>query len=62
MWDRKPTIINSGQGSHFTNPDYLELLEEHNIQVSMDGKERATDNIRTERFFRSLKSENILSQ
>lgn len=24
--NRKPEIINSDQGSHFTNPDYLELL------------------------------------
>ncbi|WP_340085184.1 IS3 family transposase [Siminovitchia sp. FSL H7-0308] len=57
--DRTPNIVNSDQGSHFTNPDYLELLEEHNVLVSMDGKGRATDNSRTERFFRSLKYENI---
>ncbi len=25
---RKPEIINSDQGGHFTNPDYIELLEE----------------------------------
>lgn len=55
----QPEIINSDQGSHFTNADYLRLLEEHQIKVSMDGKGRATDNSRTERFFRSLKYEKI---
>lgn len=55
----KPEIMNSDQGSHFTNPSYLELLEAEGIQISMDGKGRARDNSRTERYFRSLKYECI---
>jgi len=55
----KPVIINSDQGSHFTNAEYLELMAKHKVLVSMDGKGRATDNSRTERFFRSLKHECI---
>lgn len=55
----KPEIMNSDQGSHFTNASYLELLSEKGIQVSMDGKGRATDNSRTERYFRALKYECI---
>lgn len=55
----KPEIMNSDQGSHFTNATYLELLEKEGVKVSMDGKGRATDNSRTERFFRSLKYECI---
>ncbi|MEJ8548850.1 IS3 family transposase [Brevibacillus borstelensis] len=55
----KPEIMNSDQGSHFTNADYLELLESEGVKVSMDGKGRATDNSRTERYFRSLKYECI---
>jgi len=55
----KPEIMNSDQGSHFTNSTYLELLEKEDVKVSMDGKGRATDNSRTERFFRSLKYECI---
>nr|WP_217283074.1 IS3 family transposase [Paenibacillus frigoriresistens] len=55
----KPEIMNSHQGSHFTNADYLELLEKEGVKVSMDGKGRATDNSRTERYFRSLKYECI---
>ncbi|EGL81482.1 Integrase catalytic region [Caldalkalibacillus thermarum TA2.A1] len=56
---RKPVIINSDQGIHFTNAEYLELMKEHDVKVSMDGKGRATDNSRTERFFRALKYECI---
>ena len=59
METRSPEIINSDQGSHFTNADYLELLQEHGVKVSMDGKGRCRDNIRTERFFRSLKYEDV---
>jgi putative transposase len=55
----KPEIMNSDQGSHFTNSSYLELLEKENVTVSMDGKGRATDNSRTERYFRALKYECI---
>lgn len=56
---RKPEIINSDQGSQFTNKDYVELLQTEGIKISMDGKGRALDNIFVERFFRTLKYENI---
>ncbi len=56
---RRPEIINSDQGSHFTCKEYVELLKENGIQISMDGKGRATDNAITERFFRNLKWEKI---
>jgi putative transposase len=56
---QKPEIMNSDQGSHFTNGDYIELLTEQGVKISMDGKGQATDNSRTERFFRSLKYECI---
>ena len=59
---QKPEIVNSDQGSHFTNPDYLELLESAGIRVSMDGKGQALDNVRTERFFRTLKYDLIYIQ
>lgn len=55
MGTHKPEIINSDQGSHFTNPDYIQLLEGADVKISMDGKGQALDNIRTERFFRTLK-------
>ena len=55
----KPDIINSDQGSHFTNPDYLQLLENAKVRVSMDGKGQCLDNVRTERFFRTLKYDRV---
>jgi putative transposase len=51
----RPSIINSDQGSHFTSPQYLDLLKEKDVRISMDGKGRAVDNIVIERFWRSLK-------
>ena|SRR5256885_16786265 len=44
-----PVIWNSDQGSHFTSPHYLQLLQDAHIQMSMDSKGRALDNIFTER-------------
>jgi len=51
----KPEIINSDQGCQFTCKDWIEYLKKENIQISMDGKGRAIDNIFIERFWRSLK-------
>lgn len=55
----RPEIINSDQGSHFTNPDYIALLEESGVRISMDGKGQCLDNARTERFFRTLKYDRV---
>ena len=54
-----PTIWNSDQGSHFTSPQYLELLGKEGIRISMDGKGRALDNIFTERLWRTVKYEEV---
>lgn len=54
-----PQIWNSDQGSHFTSPRYLDRLLSRDIQVSMDGKGRALDNIFTERLWRSVKYEEV---
>ncbi len=55
----KPEIFNSDQGSQFTSNDFTGKLEEYKIQISMDGKGRAIDNIYIERLWRSLKYEDI---
>jgi len=57
-----PTIWNSDQGSHFTSAPYLARLEARGIQISMDGKGRALDNVFTERFWRTLKYEEVYLQ
>jgi len=56
---RTPEIINSDQGGQFTCQEYLALLNNNDVKVSMDGKGRALDNVITERFFRSLKYDDI---
>lgn len=56
---RKPEIINSDQGGHFTNADYVSLLSGNGVRISMDGKGQCLDNARTERFFRTLKYDRI---
>jgi putative transposase len=55
----KPEIFNSDQGSHFTSPQYIDILKDADISISMDGKGRAIDNVFTERFWRSLKYEEV---
>ena len=55
----QPDILNSDQGSQFTSPAYLELLHSADVKVSMDGKGRASDNVFTERLWRSLKYEEV---
>jgi len=54
-----PEIWNSDQGSHFTSDSYLDRLKYRKVQISMDGKGRAIDNIFTERLWRSLKWEEV---
>ena len=54
-----PTIWNSDQGSHFTSPLYVDLLLAANVQISMDGRGRARDNIFTERLWRTVKYEEV---
>ena len=54
-----PGIINSDQGSQFTSREYTEYLKRQKIRQSMDGKARWIDNVIIERWFRSLKCEDI---
>jgi putative transposase len=54
-----PTIWNSDQGSHFTSPQYIDRLKQAKVQISMDGKGRALDNIFTERLWRTVKYEEV---
>jgi len=54
-----PVIWNSDQGSHFTSPQYTQLLLDAGVQISMDGKGRARDNIFTERLWRTVKYEEV---
>lgn len=54
-----PKIFNSDQGSQYTSIEHTKLLKDHSIQISMNGKGRSVDNIAIERFFRTLKYDEI---
>ena len=55
----KPGVINSDQGSQFSDVKWVEELTTNGIKVSMDGKGRYLDNIYIERFWRSIKYEDF---
>ncbi|AXY22446.1 Integrase core domain protein [Komagataeibacter saccharivorans] len=53
-----PEIFNTDQGSQFTTPRFTEVLERHQVRISMDGRRgRWLDNVFIERLWRSLKYE-----
>jgi putative transposase len=54
-----PEIFNSDQGSQYTSYRHTEKLKKHNIKISMNGTGRSIDNIAIERFFRTLKYDDI---
>ena len=55
----KPEIFNTDQGSQFTSDNFTQVLKDHGIAISMDGKGRWMDNVFVERLWRSVKYENI---
>ncbi len=55
----QPTIWNSDQGSQFTSPQYINRLSQAHVQISMDSRGRALDNIFTERLWRTVKYEEV---
>lgn len=54
-----PEIMNTDQGVQYTSKGWIELLQKHSIQISMDGRGRCKDNIWIERFWRTLKQDHI---
>ena len=55
----KPEIFNSDQGSQYTAYEHIEILKQNDISISMDAKGRSIDNIVIERFWRTLKYEDV---
>lgn len=58
LWGQ-PEIFNTDQGAQFTAREYLQLLQDRGILISMDGRGRALDNVFIERLWRSVKYELI---
>jgi len=54
-----PEIVNTDQGSQFTGADWITMLTEADVRISMDGRGRYLDNIFIERLWRSLKQEAV---
>jgi putative transposase len=55
----RPGIFNTDQGAQFTSDLFTQRLRSVGIQISMDGKGRALDNIFVERLWRTVKYEEI---
>lgn len=53
----KPEIVNTDQGCQYTSQDFVSVLKQNGIRISMDSKGRALDNIFIERFWRTFKYE-----
>ncbi len=54
-----PDIFNTDQGSQFTSEAFTDVLKDHGINISMDGKGRWVDNVFVERLWRSVKYEDV---
>jgi putative transposase len=55
----RPEIFNTDQGSQFTSHSFTEKLKQASIEISMDGRGRAIDNVFIERLWRTVKYEEI---
>ena len=54
-----PEIFNTDQGSQFTSAEFLDVLRQRGIRISMDGKGAWRDNVFVERLWRSVKYEEV---
>ena len=54
-----PEIFNTDQGVQFTSQNFVQTILGRGIQLSMDGRGRALDNVFVERLWRSLKYEDV---
>jgi putative transposase len=55
----QPEIFNTDQGSQFTSAEFTGRLLDAGIQISMDGKGLAIDNVWVERLWRTVKYEHL---
>jgi putative transposase len=54
-----PEIFNTDQGSQFTSDEWIKVLDDAGVAISMDGKGRWIDNVFIERLWRSVKYEEV---
>jgi transposase InsO family protein len=53
----KPGIFNTAQGAQFTSDEFTQILRDHGIEISTDGRGRCHDNIFVERLWWTVKHE-----
>lgn len=56
---RRPEVFHTDQGSQVTSEAFTGKWKEHAIQISMDGRGRALDDVFTERLWRSAEYEEV---
>jgi putative transposase len=54
-----PGTLNTDQGSQFTSTAFVNLVQQHGIALSMDGKGAWRDNLFVERLWKSVKYEEV---
>ncbi len=54
-----PEIVNTDQGSQFTGTEFIGTLRNNGVAISMDGKGCWRDNVFIERFWRTIKYEEV---
>ena len=54
-----PEVFNTDQGSQFTSREFTQILQDHSVKISMDGRGRYQDNILVERLWRTVKYEEV---
>jgi putative transposase len=59
LTQRRPEIFNTDQGVQFTSRGFTSRLEAAGVNISMDGKGRALDNVFIERLWWSVKYEHV---
>ena len=55
----QPEVFNTDQGSQFTSLEFTQVLQEHGVKISTDGKGRYNDNIFVERLWGTVKYEEV---
>ena len=55
----RPEIFNTDQGSQFTSLEFTKVLADAGVKISMDGKGSWRDNVVVERFWRTIKYEEV---
>ena len=55
----RPEIFNTDQGAQFTSRAFTDRLSHGGIQISMDGRGRALDNVFVERLWRTVQYEEV---